>query len=229
MNKIAFTIFLSLLAFPGAAKGSAPDQPLMQSANLVWAGLDYSMMRFICDTNLVKVPDLLFQNMPERWNDLFLDERIEGVADALQRRISIDISGVTKRNRHLNKSQISSDVNKRNDFVLETQITSIDISNAVKTLEMENQSGLGLIFIVDRFVSQTVMISGPSTGPNRGVYTPMKKNSGAIYVVFFDIASREVLSATREVRTVSTGGSFRNFWFGPIKEVDRDLAKFKLR
>lgn len=187
------------------------------------------MMRFICDTNLVKVPDLLFQNMPERWNDLFLDERIEGVADALQRRISIDISGVTKRNRHLNKSQISSDVNKRNDFVLETQITSIDISNAVKTLEMENQSGLGLIFIVDRFVSQTVMISGPSTGPNRGVYTPMKKNSGAIYVVFFDIASREVLSATREVRTVSTGGSFRNFWFGPIKEVDRDLAKFKLR
>ena len=64
----------------------ATIKQLLQSSNaVVWAGLDYSMVRMIGNSDTIKVPDLIFQNMPEKWNDLFIDERLEGVATSLGR------------------------------------------------------------------------------------------------------------------------------------------------
>jgi len=44
-----------------------------------------------------------------------------------------------------------------------------------------------------------------------------------VNIVFFNISTREIISIKREVKTVGTGGSFRNFWFGPIKNIDSSL------
>ena len=71
---------------------------------------------------------------------------------------------------------------------------------------MESKSGLGLVFIVDRLVK------------------PARK--GAVYIVFFDVAKREVISADRVVHPAG-GAGFRNHWFGVIKKADGDLRKYR--
>ena len=83
-----------------------------------------------------------------------------------------------------------------------------DIAKAVKSYKMENKSGLGAVFIVDRLVKQD------------------KKGQGAVYVVYFDVASREVLFTQRKVSN-ATGFGFRNYWFRVIKDAEGTLSKYR--
>src|ERR1041385_7502887 len=88
--------------------------PLMASDTVVWAGLDYSMVRMIGTDKLsllynFTVPDAIFPGMPERWNQLFLDERVERVAAIIGKKVRIDINGVTERNKTASKDQIRSE------------------------------------------------------------------------------------------------------------------------
>ena len=59
------------------------------------------------------------------------------------------------------------------------------------------------------------------------IIEPSIEHAEAVYVVFFDIATRKVISSKREVRYVNTGNGFRNLWFGPIKDTDSDLSKYR--
>jgi hypothetical protein len=51
-------------------------------------------------------------------------------------------------------------------------------------------------------------------------------SGGAVYVVFFDATTREVISVEREVHQAG-GNGFRNFWFGVIKRTDENLSKYR--
>src|ERR1700685_3189588 len=91
-------VLLLVFGFCNFVEAGQSKNPLMASDTVVWAGLDYSMVRIIGNTNDIKVPDMFFQNMPQKWNDLFLDERLDGVAKSLNKRVFLDINGVTERN-----------------------------------------------------------------------------------------------------------------------------------
>ncbi len=217
MKKLLAT-FLLLGVFCGSVEAGGNINPLMASSTVVWAGIDYSMLHIIGNTNEIKVPDLIFQDMPRKWNDLFLDERIEGVASSLNKRVFIDIGGVTERNTALSTS--------RNIFEPDTAgalkkdyITQKDIAAAVSSYKMENTNGLGLVFIVDGIFYHNDSVRNDKTG---NVSNTIKWAEG-INVVFFDVATREIISSKRKIKTVGTGGSFRNCWFGPIKDVDSGL------
>jgi hypothetical protein len=219
----AFVFVASL--FIADAKEDKFTRAMKSADSIVWMGLDYSLMRMIGTTNTIKVPDLLLQDMPARWNELFLDERIEGVATSLGRRIDIDIAGVTERNKRLNAAQVLLDKQTKG-AAKDTHITPKDIEGAVQTIKTTRKDGIGLMFIVDRMVSESWSL--PVTGKAiEGKTLTRTAYAAAVYVVFFDVATREVLSAKREVRTIGTGGSFRNFWFGPIKDVDSELSQYR--
>jgi hypothetical protein len=215
---------LLVVAFCHSDQAGEAKSPLMASSSFVWAGLDYSMVRVIGGANDIKAPELLFQDMPRKWNDLFLDERIEGIATSLNKRAFIDIGGATERNATVltNKSIFAPDTT---DALEKTYITQQDISAAISSYKMEHRNGLGLVFIVDSMIYHR----NPQTPANRAHpngFAPVAWAEG-VNAVFFDIATREIHSARREVNTTSASGSFRNFWFGPIKDADSGLYRYR--
>jgi len=224
MKRLIAVTLLSCV-FCGLVEAGENKNPLMAAGTVVWAGLDYSMLHIIGNTNDIKVPDLIFQDMPRKWNDLFLDERIEGVANSLNKHTFIDISGVMERNATLstNKNIFEPDTT---DALEKTYITQNDIAAEISSYKMEHTNGLGLVFIVDSIIYHhgifTVHPSGAvSTTATSGSVTYAK----GINVVFFDIATRKIISFKHEIKMVKTGGSFLFFWFGPIKNVDSNLTE----
>ena len=121
-----------------------------------------------------------------------------------------------------NQLVLTSDTNILNET---TQITQEQIASKVQSYKLEHTNGLGLVFIVDKMGCQTVQAHYDYAARNQMV-PAVARHFGAAYVVYFDIATREVLSTKREVSSVGTGGSFRNFWFGPIKTIDSGLEKY---
>ena len=160
--------------------------------------------------------------MPARWNELFLDERIEEVGNALKKRIVLDLAAVTERNKSLSRQNLVLDSKVKN-AVKVSHITTNDISALVRSAKLEQTNGLALMFLVERAVAERKALNSATraAAPSFRLDHEM-----AVHVIFFDIATREVLSAQREVHDISTGGSFRNFWFGPIKDTDSDLQKY---
>ena len=194
MKKLAVTLWLLtglLAALPAAETTATP-----KTDTVVWAGLDYSLVRII-GPNLGLAPGSIFPGMPDGWNRLFVQERIGKLGGELDKRVIADVEGMAERNRLAGTNQVVP-VGGAEDAVEKSHITPKDIADAVKSYKLKEKSGLGLVFIVDRLVK-------PSA-------------SGAVYVVFFDIATREVISADRRLGAAS-GSGFRNYWFGVIKWV----------
>jgi hypothetical protein len=155
---------------------------------------------------------------------LFIDERIEKVADVLKKRVSIDIGGVTERNMTATAKQIILAPGPA-DTIEQSHITQQDIATAVRSYKLEKTNGLGLVFIVDRLAGTGKGIAILDTKRNE-VLVRRFGNLGAVYVVFFDVATREVISAEREIQQAG-GSGFRNFWFGVIKRTDSKLSKYR--
>jgi len=186
----------------GADKQARP--PLLASDTLVWAGLDYSRVRMIGPGEF-RDPAAIFPGMLQAWNDLFLQERIRFVASHTKKRVILDIDGVTEANKTATGKQIINTPGP-DDVIEKSHITPQDIARAVKGYKMESKSGLGVVFLVDRLVKED------------------KKGIGAVYVVGFDIASREVIFSEREVNK-AVGFGFRNYWFRVIKDAEKGLKQ----
>lgn len=124
---------------------------------------------------------------------------------ATKKTVVTDISGVMERNKTATTRQIIN-APGADDTIQKSHLSEQDLAQAVKSYKMENKSGLGVVFIVDRFLKLD------------------KKGIGAVYVVFFDIASRQVLSSERLVNK-ATGYGFRNYWFRVIKDAESGLKK----
>lgn len=230
MKRLLITSILLVTSFCILAEGKPSKNPLMSSDTVVWVGLDYSMVRMIGTTDF-NMPDVIFPGMLEKWNQLFLDERVELVAKTLGKRVVTDIGGVTERNKTATSEQIILTPDPK-FMVKESHITQQDISAAVRSYRMEKTNGLGLVFIVDRLVRRPLyepVTDTDSIGRHHGQTGGQTGGEarGAVYVVFFDIATREVISAEREVHPVATGSNFRNFWFGIIKDTDKNLGKYR--
>jgi hypothetical protein len=220
MKRLFIAAILLLVGFCSLAK--EVKHPLMASDTVVWVGLDYSLVRMI-GTNEFNGTNAIFPGILERWNRLFIDERIEKVKSALGKRVSVDIGGVMERNKTAGPNQIIQTPGSM-DLIQQSHITQPDIAAEVKSYKLDKTNGLGLVFIVDRLVYQYCQAPA-SLGP-RSITDKVEQSAGAVYIVFFDVATREVISAQREIQQAS-GSGFRNFWFGVIKGTDLKLSKYR--
>lgn len=204
--KTALFALVSLLAFGAVAadKNSSDRSPLMDSDTVVWAGLDYSLTRMIGPGDFSD-PSAIFPGFLDSWNELFLKERMEKAGKTLKKQLVADIGGVTEVNKKANAKQIVA-VGGPDDKVEQTHINKEDIERAVRAYKLDSKDGLGLVFVVDRLVK------------------PQAR--GAVYIVFFDVASRKVISADRYVGRAG-GFGFRNYWFGVIKKVEPNLKVYR--
>lgn len=205
MRIVLNVLCAAVLAFGVAAadsKSKGLKETLAATDTVVWAGLDYSLVRMIGPGDFAN-PDTIFPGMLESWNQLFEKEMIVKLNQALGRRIAIDTGGVLKRNQKATAKQIIP-TSGPEDTVDKTHIAPDDIAGAVKAYKLETKEGLGLVFLVDRLVK-------PS-------------QNGAVYIVYFDIKSRAVISSERVVHR-ATGFGFRNYWFRVVKDAVRDVKR----
>jgi hypothetical protein len=122
----------------------------------------------------------------------------------LHKPVVADIAGMTKINKSASDKQI---VNApgAGDTIHDSQITAEKIAKAVRSYKLENKSGIAVVFIVDRLVKVD------------------KKGEGAVYVVAFNIGTREVLSSAR-IEGNAVGIGFRNYWFRVVKDAEKGLG-----
>jgi hypothetical protein len=219
---------------------SRPDPPVeyIPRANpnlLVWCGLDYSMVKMIGSPRDFPESEIFPNSMERRgdrspsmttaWNELFLREMYPRLGRDLRAIVQSDLRAVESRNARVSPQQIvneeSSPRNRpniadmgsffdpmrllhRGSRDLPTHISDADIAAAIRSYRLQTRSGMGLVFVMDRLVK--------------------KQETSCLYVVFFDIASRAIISQER-VCTEAGGGGIRNHWFGSIKETVKRLPE----
>jgi len=209
MKRLATTLCLlaGLLAtLPAAEKPAAPKNSPPKTDTVVWAGVDYSMVRMIGPGEFTQ-PESIFPGMLEAWNNLFLQERLKFAEKETRKHVVVDISGVTAANKAATSKQIINAPGS-DDTVDKSHISSQDLARAVRSYKLENKSGLGVVFVVDRLVKLD------------------KKGRGAVYVVYFNIETREVLFTQRKVSN-AVGFGFRNYWFRVVKDAEPVLSKYR--
>jgi len=169
---------------------------------LVWCGLDYSMVKMIGTADF-RQPDKIFPGMLAEWNALFMKEMIPQL-EKMAKSVRSDLGAVTASNEKTSTKQIEREDGTADEMVKPTHITEMDIARMVKSYKMKNESGIGLVFIMDRLVKA--------------------QEKGCLYVVYFDVPTRKVLSSERVVAPAG-GAGFRNYWFKPIKTAVNGLPK----
>ena len=200
-------IFAMLTLWVCAYAGDKQCKSAFASADkVVWAGVDYSHARLIGPGEFAN-PENIFPGMLDAWNNLVLQERLKFFEKELHKPVVVDIAGVMEVNTSAGASQIINSPGA-NDTIGDSHITPDAIARAVRGYQLENKSGVAVVFIVDRLIKLD------------------KKGEGAVYVVAFDIGTREVLSSERVVGK-AVGFGFRNYWFRVIKDAEKGLGKIR--
>jgi hypothetical protein len=116
--------------------------------------------------------------------------------EAMAKSVRTDLDAVTTANGGAKSTQIDHTDGSREEMVTPSNTTEADIAAVVKHYKLKNDKGLGLVFVMDRLVKA--------------------QEVGCLYVVFFDVDSRKVLSSERLCEKAG-GFGFRNYWFRPVK------------
>jgi hypothetical protein len=200
-------LLLALLTIGlGAFAADKTKSAFTAADKVVWAGLDYTQARLIGPGEFSN-PEDIFPGMLEAWNNLVLQERLRLMEKTLGKPLVTDIGGVMAANKSASAKQIINTPGT-GDAITDTHITTNTIAKCVSSYKLENKSGVAVVFIVDRLIKLD------------------KKGEGAVYVVAFDISTREVLSSER-ITGRAVGFGFRNFWFRVIKDAEKGLKKFR--
>jgi hypothetical protein len=185
-----------------ASTGKTYAQQGAAAEPLVWCGLDYSMVKMIGTLDF-RQPDQIFPEMLTEWNGLFMKEMLPQL-ERMAKSVKTDLEAVASRNAKATAKQIEHEDGTKEEKVTPSHITEANIAEAVRSYKLKNDTGLGLVFIMDRLVKA--------------------QETGCLHVVFFDIGSRKVVRSER-ICTGAGGIGFRNYWFRPVKNAVNQLPK----
>jgi len=118
-------------------RGRAAKDSVITSGQLVWAGLDYSHARLIAPASSTSRTRFSPASL-NRWNDLFLRERIRVIEKETKKSWIIDIDGVTAVNKNGGSKQIIGSPGA-DDTITSTHITPEQIHKIVKAYDLKNK------------------------------------------------------------------------------------------
>jgi len=169
----------------------------------LWCGADWIIKVKMIGTTDFARPDQIFPGMLAAWNGLFMNEMLPKL-EKIAKSVTTDLSAVEASNEKASATQIEREDGSREEKVAPTHIKEGDIAEMVRGYKLKNTQGVGLVFIMDRLVKM--------------------QETGCMYVVFFDVGSRNILHSER-VCAPAGGMGFRNYWFRPIKTAVEKLPK----
>ena len=188
MKTIIPLLFLVLSNYISFAQ-STPDAKVFEAEEFIWCGLDYSKLKCIGYDGFADPYDIKNRYFAS-WNMLMLAEREKyNFQHAYQKSHQFeDLSVVNRRN----------DLPDPDELVINEaySLKENDIKEIISDYDLQNtKEGLGLVYIVESLSKV--------------------KSEAVINVVFFDIATKEVLWS-KKYSNYPRGFEFRNFWAKPI-------------
>jgi hypothetical protein len=168
-----------------------------QEQSLVWLGVDYTLAKFIAVT---ESPQQVIHYLPAINNLLIAEqEKKYNIKKYFNKTIVLnEIATVNERNAKIDPSSITSNNSH--------SITKDDVKKLISDFNTETKTGMGLIFVAESMSKPTVI--------------------GSFYVVFFDLATKEIIDSKR-MEGKAAGFGFRNFWAGAVFEVMKNWNKSK--
>lgn len=168
---------------------------------VTWLGIDFSHTRYLGDPGTVDGHEM--RRGFNAINNLMLYESDKyDLREAFQKReINFDIGFMLDRNNAIDESKIMS-YRTKDTF----RFTADSIRQFINSYKLPgNPNGLGLIFIceaLDKF-----------------------NEEGTFYVVCFDMKTKEIFLAEKEVGKAG-GFGFRNHWAGCVKDILEQIVKY---
>ncbi len=195
------SIFLILLSSQVTAQ---PNPKAFEYSKFTWFGLDFTHAHFIGSAGFTDPNDIKMRYL-EGWNLVILDEHNKydlGKAYGMDW-LASDLSIVERRN-HLVDSEI---LVIDQSYTIDPKVIEEIISDYTSALTTE---GLGIVYVVETF-DKTAL-------------------EGHMYVVFFDVATHEILWKEKYYG-IPAGFGLRNYWAKTILHViyysGKDFTKAK--
>jgi hypothetical protein len=195
MKKLTFALLPLVISTLAFAQ---PDPKVFASTEIVWCGLDFSKAKCIGSEGFTD-PDDVKDRFFSAWNNLIISESDKyNFKEAYQKSKQIDdLSVANRRNELPDADELV--INEPYSFesgTLEEIIADYDLEEA--------NEGLGLVYVVEA-LNKT-------------------NEEGVMYVVFFDIASKEILWESK-YSSPPRGFGLRNFWAGSVYKTLKDSGK----
>ena len=185
-------ILLAVIAVSGYSVAQKPCDAFTTN-DITWYGLDFSFAKMIGSG--FESPTIVKNNLFNSWNMLFVNEakKFDLAKYFSKSNVSNNLDIVTDRNSKVDETKLitfsSTDTANINQDI---------IKNAIKSYSTKNDKGLGLVFFVELF--------------NKF------KETATISVVFFDIATKNVL-VIKQMKGIAAGIGVRNYWAGGIFKI----------
>lgn len=184
---------LFLLAFLTNSFTLTAQTASLDSDEVVFYGLDFSKTTMAAIDLRAKGGEAIQVGYFEGWNDLLLGERDKYSIHKFFNKdmVRYDFEIIRKRNRERDVDEMIGDN--------VSEISEEEIIEMIREYQGDEYSeGLGLVFIVESF--------------NKF------EEKGIVWVTFFDIATKEVLSTKKKVGAPG-GFGIKNYWAGAIFDI----------
>jgi hypothetical protein len=193
-TKSLFIVVLIFSFFSGAMQAQDKKKAVAEK-NITWFGIDFTLARF---TLVTEDPAAIVSTSLKAINSLILAE-----------------SDKYNLKKFFSKSEVTPDidmVNERNSKIDPTMlvvpdkytITPEDVKKVISSYDTKGKTGTGLVFVAENLHKV--------------------EETGSFYVVFFDMATKEIIDSERKVGK-AVGIGFRNYWTGSAYNVMKTWLK----
>ena len=193
-TKSLFIVVLIFSFFSGAMQAQ-DKKKAVDEKNITWYGVDFTLARF---TLVTEDPAAIVSTSLKAINTLILAEPDK-----------YDLK------KFFSKSEVTPEVdmvNERNSKIDPTllvvtdkyTITPEDVKKVISSYDTKGKTGTGLVFVAENLHKI--------------------EQIGSYYVVFFDMASKEIIDMERK-EGKATGIGFRNYWTGSVFTVMKNWLK----
>jgi hypothetical protein len=195
MKTKSFFIVVLIFSFFSGVMQAQDKKKAIDEKNITWFGVDFTLARF---TLVTEDPAAIVSTSLKAINTLILAEP--------------DKYNLKK---FFSKSEVTPDVdmvNERNSKIDPTilvvpdksTITPEDVKKVISSYDTKGKTGTGLVFVAENLHKV--------------------EEVGSYYVVFFDMASKEIIDSERKVGKAN-GIGFRNYWTGSVYNVMKTWLK----
>ncbi len=180
-----FVLFLILGVTAGNSFAQNRSKAFAESS-VTWYGVDYSLVKF---TLITESTQLIVSNYLPSINAVIVQEQDKyNIRKYFNKfNVTIELDNVNANNQKIDPVQLA--------ITNSSSITQDDVKKLVKSYKTAGKTGMGLVFVAENMNKSTSI--------------------GSFYIVFFDLATKEIVDSQRMVGKAA-GVGFRNYWAGAI-------------